>query len=97
LTVREKVGRRRYICLRVMPPPSREALRKTLSALFMEMGIGAEARVMTVHGSRCVICVPHTALQAAISALNGRVGAFDMQTLIVSGTMKKIREVTGGK
>lgn len=87
MTVRDKVGRNRYIAFAVAPPVDKGRLVAALRA-----APGERPRLVTYDGAKGLMRCAHTAKDATIVFLNAlRIGESRIRTLGTSGTIRKAR------
>jgi len=87
MTVRDKVGRNRYIAFAVTPPVPKARLVAALKS-----SPGERPWLVEYDGARGLVRCPHTAKEATIAFLNAlRVGNSVVSTTGTSGTIRKAR------
>jgi len=87
VTVRDKVGRNRYIAFVVTPPVPKARLLAALKSSF-----GDRPWLVEYDGARGLVRCPHTAKDSTIAFLNAlRVGTSVIRTTGTSGTIRKAR------
>ena len=87
MTVRDKVGRNRYIAFVVTPPVPKARLLVALKS-----SPGERPWLVVYDGSHGLVRCPHTAKDATIAFLNAlRVGTSVVRTTGTSGTIRKAR------
>lgn len=97
LTVKEKTGRKRYIALRLTPPPHgrSEFARALQNAADSKAIESSSVKLLILRGDIAVISCNHRQLPGLRSLLNGEIGESSSKTLRVSGTVKTIKESFG--
>ncbi len=88
MTVRERVGRFRYVAFVVSPPVEKSRI---LTAFRAPPG-GERLRLVEYDGTRGLVRCAHTAKDATIAFLNAlRIGRSEIRTTGTSGTIRKAR------
>lgn len=86
MTVRDRVGRSRYVAFRVTPPVDKARLLAALRAASVPL------RLVEYDGARGLVRCPHLAKDAAIAFLNALlIGPARVSTTGTSGTIRKAR------
>ena len=89
MTVKARVGRRRYLLLRFAPPVSRHRLARLLEARLSPLGGAVLWRLLRCDGGEAVVRVDHRVAHEARAALNGPLGEGVVgETVVTSGTVK---------
>ena len=94
LTVKQKTGRKRYIAARFSPAPRNkgEIWRALQSASGDSGSLITSLKLLILRDETAVLSCRHTEIVPVTSMLNGRVGQFDSETLLVSGTVRTIKK-----
>ncbi len=97
MTVKAKRGRRRYIAVKLTPAPrSRGDAWHAMLAGFRRAGISPERiRLLILDGETAVVSCAHTAVTPVSAVLNGSLGPYTSRTLLVSGTVRTVKEKYG--
>ena len=97
MVVKEKAGRKRYVAVRVSPSPvSKAELGRAIQMELHGSTVRSDAaRLLILRADTAVVCCGNTDLRVVTSVLNGQVGPFRSETLLVSGTIKTIKEKYG--
>lgn len=97
MVVKEKAGRKRYVAIRVYPSPGSKAeLGRAIQRELHGSAVRHDAaRLMILRSDLAVISCGNSELKVVTSVLNGPVGPFKSRTLLVSGTIRTIKEKYG--
>lgn len=94
MTVRDRTGRKRYIAARISPPPHGKG--EFLRALKQRMEVGgyqaASVRLLLLQHDLAIIVCRHGELGSITALLNGSIGGYRSSTLLVSGTIRTLKE-----
>lgn len=97
MTVKQRIGRKRYIALRLTPPPHgrSEFARALQNAVNLRAVEPSTVKLLILKGDIAVISCSHRQLPVLKSLLNGNIGGSISKTLRVSGTVRTIKESFG--
>ena len=97
LTVRQKTGRKRYIAARIAPAPHSkgEFLHALKQRLEQETQHSSSMRLLLLNHDLAIIACSHGELSRIAAALNGSIGRYTSRTLLVSGTIRTLKERFG--
>ncbi|MEM3852509.1 MAG: hypothetical protein QXP70_05855 [Methanomassiliicoccales archaeon] len=98
MTVKDKVGRRRYVAVIVSPPAfSRKALefnlRRAANSLDVDM---RRLRVVRAEGPLAIVSCSHLDREKLMPLLNGSIGIWQLHSILSSGTISTLSRRLSG-
>ncbi|MBX8631237.1 MAG: hypothetical protein KIY12_03380 [Thermoplasmata archaeon] len=94
MTVKDKVGRRRYVAIEIQPSPqgSEDAVRLLGVILGGQLFRESRMKLISAEGSIAIVRCSHVLLPRVISEVNAYAGRVKCRTLLTSGTLRSLRQ-----
>ena len=91
MTVKEKVGRKRYILVEMDNKVSKAKMKKIIGTLLNGTTGKIEWRLMNMKGKTMIVRVDHRIASSVRKELNGVIEGVEFKSLKTSGTMRSLK------